>query len=620
MINTNLSREKKITLAFRRLLSSLPTQKRGLMFIALSLFVTTFLFTQENQQIDSITSPPNIVLILIDDAGLMDLGAYGGEAATPNIDALAQQGMMFTNYHSSPVCAPSRAMLLTGSDSHLTGVPNIPEFLSEEQQQLPGYQGILNNKVKTLATRLKAVGYNTYITGKWHLGHTETTLPSKRGFDRTFILDASGADNYEQKGYLPIDPTAQWHQDGKVIPLPEDFYSSKTYVDKMMEFMEEEDAKEKPFFAYFPFQAIHIPVQAPKEFVDKYRDVYKAGWLALREQRFEKAKQLGIVPENVALGDMLPVLQKWDELSDVEKQEAANDMAVHAAMLEAMDYHIGRYINYLKEKDLYDNTVFVITSDNGPEGGYPQGISIFKYWMKWHDYHRDENRLGEKGYYGVIGTEFASATASPFAFFKTYTGEGGLRVPLIMAGRNIPKGQNNAFTMVTDITPTLLEMAGVNLNTLQSDVPITGKSLNPLFSGKANRIYATDEPVGIESAGSSALFKGDWKLVRNAKPHGDVVWRLYNLSSDPGETYNLSKDKPQLFAEMISDYVNYANNYGVLEMGYHYEAHKILQFKLEKQIKDAMKPWLIGFVILFICWRIGRRFIKKKEANNEVIN
>ena len=558
-------------------------------------------------QTDSIFPSPNIVLILLDDAGIMDLGIYGGEASTPHIDALAQRGMMFTNYHSSPVCAPSRAMLLTGTDSHLTGVPNIPEFLTEQQQQLPGYQGILNDKVQTIATRLKGVGYNNYMTGKWHLGHTETTLPSKRGFDRTFILDASGADNYEAKGYLPIKSTAQWHQDGKPVPLPEDFYSSKTYVDKLIAFMEEEAEKEKPFFAFLSFQAVHIPVQAPKEFVDKYRDVYTAGWSVLREQRFEKAKQLGLVPEDMVLGDMLPMLRKWENLSEMEQQEALNDMAVHAAMLEAMDFHLGRYLDYLKAKGLYDNTVFVITSDNGPEGGYPQGMNIMKYWMPWQGYHRDADRLGEKGYYGAIGTEFASATASPFAFFKTYTGEGGLRVPLIMAGKNIPQGQEDAFTLVTDVAPTLLEMAGVDLSLLSSEVPFTGKSMNPLLSGEVERIYAADEPVGIESAGSSALFKGDWKIMRNAKPHGDVVWRLYNMATDPGETQDLSKKHPDIFAELIHDYVDYAQKVGVQEMGVHYEAHKVVLGKAIKKLMRTVLPLVLGLVALAIAWRLYTR-------------
>ncbi|MCI4669481.1 MAG: arylsulfatase [Bacteroidia bacterium] len=562
---------------------------------------------------DSAFKAPNIVIILLDDAGIMDLGVYGGEAATPHIDALAQQGMMFTNYHSSPVCAPSRAMLLTGSDSHLTGIPNIPEFLSEDQQRLPGYQGILNDKVKTIATRLKGVGYNTYMTGKWHLGHTENTLPSKRGFDRTFILDASGADNYEAKGYLPINSSAQWHQDGKTVDLPEDFYSSKAYVDKMIGFMDEEKEKENPFFAFLSFQAVHIPVQAPKEFVAKYSEVYKDGWFALRQARFEKAKQLKLIPQAAALGDMLPVFRKWEKLSEAEQREAANDMAVHAAMLEAMDFHLGRFIEYLKGRGFYDNTLFVITSDNGPEGGYPQGLNLVKAWMKFQGYHRDEKRLGEKGYYGAIGTEFASATASPFAFFKTYTGEGGLRVPLIMTGKNIPQGQKDAFTMVTDIVPTLLERAGLDLAKLNSEVPITGRSINPLLEGKADSIYSNKDAIGIESAGSAALFKGDWKIMRNSKPHGDVTWRLYNLKNDPGETIDLSRQEPEIFADLISDYADYAQRVGVQEMGVHYEAHKVVLAKAIKKLGGAFIKWLLVVLCLIVCARQVKRFITRRN-------
>ena len=579
--------------------------KRITILLLLNLFAVT-IFAQN----DSIQQPPNIVLILIDDAGLMDLGTFGGEAATPHIDALAHQGMMFTNYHTSPVCASSRAMLLTGADSHLTGVPNIPEFLTEEQQQLPGYQGILNNKVKTLGSLLKGAGYSTYISGKWHLGHTETTLPSKRGFDRTFILDASGGDNYDNKGYLPFKSRVEWHQDGKIVPLPEDFYSSKTYVDKMIEFMEEEKNKDKPFFAYLPFQAVHLPVQAPKEFVDKYKETYNKGWSALRNKRFEKAKQLGLVPQDMVLGEMLSVLRKWNEVSEKEKKQAINDMAIHAAMLDAMDYHIGRYIDYLKSKDLFDNTVFVITSDNGPEGGYPPGYAIVKYWMKWQGYHRNPDHCDEKAYYGAIGTEFASATASPFAFFKTYAGEGGMRVPLILSGKNIPQGQNKAFTMVTDITPTILEIAGANIDKLQLDVPFTGKSLNPLIKNNAEQIYTEDEPVGMESAGSCALYKGDWKIVKNAKPHGDRIWRLYNVATDPGETRDLAEENPQLFKEMLTDYQTYAKKYGVIDMGDDYQSHKVV---LDKAIKMTIKtflPWLIGLVFLVVGIKFWRRNLK----------
>ena len=262
---------------------------------------------------------PNIVLILVDDSGLMDFGSFGGEARTPHIDQLAKQGMMFTNFHTSPVCSPSRAMLVTGTDSHLTGVANLPEMLPSGYENEPGYGGVLNNRVQTVATRLKEVGYNTYATGKWHLGHDANTLPSARGFDRTFILGASGADNYEAKGYLPMKPTAHWYADGKETDLPDDFYSSKDYINQTIGFHESEQNSDAPFFSYIAFQAIHVPIQAPKKFVAPYLKVYKEGWDVLRQKRFEKAKAMGIIPTNADMNDMFPKFKKWEQLTQKKK-------------------------------------------------------------------------------------------------------------------------------------------------------------------------------------------------------------------------------------------------------------------------------------------------------------
>ena len=204
-----------------------------------TLWILTGVNAVVNGQGDTTALKPNIVLILVDDSGLMDFGAFGGEARTPNIDRLANGGLMFTNMHASPVCSPSRAMLLTGTDSHLAGVANLPEMLPEEYQSIRGYEGVLNRRVQTIATRLKEADYNTYATGKWHLGHDENTLPTKRGFDRSFILGGSGASNYNNRGYLPMKPVAHWYADGVETDLPEDFYSSKTYIDKTIEFHEE---------------------------------------------------------------------------------------------------------------------------------------------------------------------------------------------------------------------------------------------------------------------------------------------------------------------------------------------------------------------------------------------
>jgi len=570
------------------------------------------LFSQDLQEKNATIEKPNFVLILVDDAALQDFGVYGGEAYTPNIDNLAHEGTMFTNYHSSLMCAPARAMLLTGCDSHTAGVPNLPVFLAPEHTAHPNYDGILNIRVETVATRLKSNGYNTYITGKWHLGNTSYTLPTRRGFDRSFVLGASGGDNYDIKGYLPFKGDTPWYADG--IPLeklPDNFYSSEFLVDKMIEFIEEDPNNDKPFFSYLPFQAIHIPVQAPAEFVKKYKGVYKDGWDKIKQDRFEKAKQLGLIQKDAIMGALHSELRDWDELSAAEQQIAANDMAVNAAMLEAMDYHIGRYVTYLKHKGLYDNTVFIITSDNGPEGSVTEGAPA-ELWMKWVGYHRDQNRLGEPGYYGFIGPQMASAAAGPSSFFKFYAGEGGLRVPLIISGKGIPRSQKrSAFSFVTDVTPTILELAGIpEKPTL---VPMTGKSLLPAIEDDSAHVYREDEPIGVEAAGHSALFKGDYKVTRNARPLGDLKWRLYNIKKDPGETNDLSESHPRLFAELIKDYADYTQKMGVLEMGSEYEAQVELANKIAAIIGIAIRPWLIGFIVTLVGLFVWRRRVRKKK-------
>ncbi|HCG70472.1 MAG TPA: arylsulfatase, partial [Gammaproteobacteria bacterium] len=227
--------------------------------------------------------PPNIVLVLADDLGFADLGSYGSEIQTPNIDQLAASGLRFSNFHVAASCAPTRAMLMTGLDSHSVGVANIPEAIPEDQAHAPAYQGVLDTDVPTVAEMLRQAGYRTLMSGKWHLGMADAERPSQRGFDRTFMLADTGADNWRQRSYLPIYAEANWFEDGEPTSLPEDFYSSKHLVDKAIEQIGSES--EQPFFTYLAFQAVHIPVQAPAEFRDKYLQTYVHGWHALRSAR-----------------------------------------------------------------------------------------------------------------------------------------------------------------------------------------------------------------------------------------------------------------------------------------------------------------------------------------------
>jgi arylsulfatase A-like enzyme len=463
---------------------------------------------------------------------------------------------MFTNMHASPVCAPSRAMLITGTDSHLAGVANLPEMLPDEYQTKPGYGGELNERVQTIATRLKEANYNTYATGKWHLGHNERTLPTKRGFDRSYILGGSGASNYDSRGYLPQKPHAHWYADGKEVELPEDFYSSKTYIDKTISFHEEEQNKDNPFFAYIAFQAIHTPVQAPKEYVDHYMKIYEQGWDKMRQNRFEKAKQMGLIPQNAQLNEKdIPVAKKWDALSAKEQKQYATSMAVTAGMLEAMDYHIGRYIEYLSKKGLLENTVFIVTSDNGPDGGdYKLAIP----WAIKNGYHRDFENKGGKGFYGYMGTGFANAVSSPLSFFKYYTGEGGVRVPLIISGMNIPKNtSSDEFSFITDIAPTIYDMAGISSSANKGYASVTGKSLFHHMSDPSVPVYEKNEGVGIEAASSSAYFMNGYKIVKNNIPDGDNQWHLHHIESDPGEVNDIANQEPELFRKMLAAYSAY---------------------------------------------------------------
>lgn len=580
---------------------------RSMKFISL-IFIALTSFLLVHGQNDTIESKPNIVLILVDDSGLMDFGAYGGEARTPNIDRLVQSGFMFTNMHASPVCAPSRAMLMTGTDSHLAGVANLPEMLPEEHQSKPGYGGELNEKVQTIATRLKEVNYNTYAIGKWHLGHNEKTLPTKRGFDRSYILGGSGASNYDSKGYLPQKPHAHWYADGKEVELPEDFYSSKTYIDKTISFHEDEQKKDNPFFAYIAFQAIHTPVQAPKEFVDHYIEIYSKGWDEIRQNRFEKAKQLGLIPESAQLNENIPNTEKWDDLSDEKQKQYATSMSVNAGMIEAMDYHIGRYLHYLTQKGMMKNTIFIVTSDNGPDGG---DYSLAIPWAIKHGYHRNFEKKGGEGFYGFMGTGFANAVSSPFSYFKYYTGEGGLRVPLIISGKDIPISTSNEFSFFTDIAPTIYDIAGISTTANQGYAPVTGRSLFPHINDLNQPVYNDNKGVGLEAASSAAYFMNGYKIVKNNIPDGDNIWHLHHIESDPGEVVDLASQKPELFRKMLAAYAEYEKEVGVLQMPEGYSAQGFVAKKATKAMIIDFLPFILFLIVLLAA--ISGLFIWKKR-------
>ncbi len=565
----------------------------------------------------STAARPNIVLILADDLGFTDISPYGSEINTPTVADLARRGVSFTNYHTAANCAPARAMLLTGVNNHRAGVANIPETVPLEHRAYPQYTGALNRNVVTVATLLEDSGYHTYMSGKWHLGQKPDQLPSRRGFQRTVALMDSGADNWEQKPYLPIYDKANWYADGEELQLPEDFYSSRYLVDKMIEFIDSNREDGQPFFAYLPFQAVHIPVQAPQEFIDRYLGVYDSGWQVLREQRQVRATQLGIVPEGIEAVTM-STTQDWLSLNEEQRRYQSKSMAVYAGMVEAMDYHMGRLVDYLQRTGQFDNTLFIFTSDNGAEasGSADPTTWVNRFNARQNGYSVDYHGLGLKGSYNTLSPSFASAAASPLAYYKFYVGEGGMRVPMIIAGDMLPHQGvlNHAFTFATDIAATIAHYAQVSPPQGRyggrSVEPMIGRNLAPLLNAEAERVYGQQDAVGYELAGNSVLFQDNYKLVRNRAPVGDNQWRLFDIVKDPAESVDLAPTMPQRVEQMKAAYQQFAAENGVQPVadGYHYGS-QVLKNALHDKAGPQLLTLLFGLLFMlpfYIFYRIQR--------------
>lgn len=315
---------------------------------------------------------PNVLLIVADDMGYSDIGAFGGEILTPTLDALAAEGIRLTNFHVLPSCSPTRSVLLSGVDNHQAGMGTMGEFKTPEMEEYPGYAGYLNFEVAALPEVLQANGYRTYLAGKWHLGFDEETSPHARGFDETFILVPGGGSHWsDRKPLSPPQPMIYRRNGVPVDELPEDFYSTTHYTDVLLEWLQADRDGDRPFFAYLSYTAPHDPLHAPAEFIEKYEGAYDEGWDVLRERRLQASKNLGIVPVDIAAFPRLPTVEAWDEMPPESRQEAARDMEVYAAMVDFIDGQIRRLFDYLKEAGEYDNTLVIFFSDNGANGAYP---------------------------------------------------------------------------------------------------------------------------------------------------------------------------------------------------------------------------------------------------------
>jgi arylsulfatase/uncharacterized sulfatase len=567
---------------------------------------------------------PNILLVLVDDVGFMDFGAYGSDTATPRIDRLAQAGAMFTRYYTHPLCGPTRASLMTGQDNHLVGVGTLGEVLTHEMEQLPAYSMRWSDDQQTIASRLKAAGYQTFVAGKWGIGRIGANLPNRFGFDRSYVLDATGSDNYAAKPYVPVYKEVKWFEDGERVSLPDDFYSSRNIVDKMIQYVDDADPN-RPFFGYVAFQAVHVPVQVPREYVDKYNGVFDRGWDVMREERLQKAIALGLVPPGTRLAPHAHSHRKWDDLSPAEQKYWARTMQVSAGMMESADHHLGRLLDHLEAKGLLENTIVVVASDNGPDyntiGKTSSGVmlAIERGWMALEGWNLAYDNLGQPGSLAAAGPEWASVSAAPFHLYKFNATEGGLRVPMVVAGPGVKKlGMVASRAQVADIAPTLLDVAGVPYEPAE----FHGRSLLRLLRGEQREVYGEDEAFAFETSGTAALYRGRWKITRVLQPYGDDAWHLYDVTVDPGETTDVQAQHPELFQSMIAEYEAYAARVGVYELPPGQSARKQLTINsLKKMLKNYWHLLLVLLVAVLAggygLVRVAQLAIRRARARRE---
>jgi arylsulfatase len=525
-------------------------------------------------------SRPNILLIVADDMGYSDIGAFGGDVETPNLDALAARGIRATNFTVNPTCSPTRASLLTGADNHVAGFGNMDEFVGPAQEGQPGYEGYLNDRVVTVASVLRDAGYHTYYAGKWHLGYEPSQWPSAEGFERDFTLLQGGGSNWSDMMYPdPTHPRVTVTRNGQLVDsLPEGHFSSEAYSGFLMQSIDENREDGKPFFAFLSFQAVHSPFAAPDDWLDRYSGRYDAGYDAIREQRLARMREMGIVGQNVTAAPRLPTIPAWDELSAEEQQLSARKMEVYAAMLANMDFHIGRVLDHLEEIGQLDNTVVIFMSDNGAEfieladlvsrAFSPEA----KAWLEQNFDMRPES-WGRVGSVADYGPPWAWVGMTPFRMFKAYTTEGGIRSPLIIAGPGVEHqgDMTDAVLHVTDIVPTVLDLAGAEHPSSQPGsqvAPIDGKSMRPLLAGTADAVRTESDWIGWELFGNRALRQGDWKLVSLVEGAGGTGdWQLFNLREDPAELRDLSQENPAKRDELAALWDEYARKNGVVLTG-----------------------------------------------------
>lgn len=520
---------------------------------------------------------PNILMVVLDDVGFADLGCYGAEHPTPHIDEVAAAGTRFNNFHVTALCAPTRACLLTGRNAHAVGVGNIAEWGRDH----PGYRGWIRQDALTLAEMLKPAGYSTMALGKWHLSTLADQngtgpfdhWPVHRGFDRWYGFHGNAIDHWH--------PEMFENTSAAYPPKTDEYHLSADLVDQSIKYLSDHLAAtpDKPFFSYLAFGAMHFPLHAPSDFVRRHKGRYDLGWDEVRQARFLRQKQLGVLPPETELAPRNSDVPAWDELNPDQKRLAARGQEVYAAFLEHTDAQLARLFGFLRSEGQYDDTIIMIVSDNGAAYGGPiEGRldvrrDAYIGPAPIEEFLKDIDLMGTDASYCSYSRGWAQVGNTPLKWYKSDTFEGGIRAPLIVGWPNggLKSGTiNDQYHHAIDVVPTLLNMVNLELPSSQdgcAPLPLQGTSF----------AYSLDNPAAptrkqvqyFETLGDRAIWSDGWKAVSRHKPgtpFEDDVWELYHAAEDFSETINLAQKQPERLKELIDLWYVEAARYDVLPM------------------------------------------------------
>ena len=502
-------------------------------------------------------NPPNIIVILADDMGYSDVGCFGSEISTPNIDSLASEGIIFTRFTNEGRCCPSRASLLTGLYPHQAGMAAMADVHYNTHE----YQGFLSDQAVTIAELLKLKGYSTYFSGKWHVGDKDPHIPSKRGFDRSFAF-LNGASSYynimpyRDSSWITITGSIglKMLYDGEdYLPPAEGYYSTDAYTEKAIDFINADRDNGNPFFLYLAYTAPHWPLHAPEENIIKYEGRYDVGWDVIRKKRFENQKNLGIVPEDAELAPLLSGVKSWDSLDQERKERYSRKMTVFAAMIDRLDWNIGRLVKRLRESGNLDNTMIIFLSDNGGDSTDEIGHT---------SHYNKSGKIGSPQSFTGYGPGWATVSNTPFRERKATMFFGGTATPFIIRFPGmISPGSSSTFQgNIIDIMPTILELAHIrypgeyNGHAIPS---LPGESLLPVLTGEKSE---RENPLYFEHFGSRAMIEGDWKIVSLAKN----PWELHHIRPDLTEMEDSSVNYPERFMYMSGMFQQWADSIGII--------------------------------------------------------